>query len=188
MIFVAVAQLLVVRQREHHDFMSEDINQEILAELRKLKRIFYALLVVFILMAIPPFYYGVHQDSSNSWEQVRTVVGRQHFRRALAMAQTLVAARPDYAYGRVYLGYIYLALDDVTNAEAQYSQAYQLYPSEDYEKDLAAVRKRLAAGEAFKLQSTTTLPNTALEPTGVGAVSSASRSTSQLAGGSAFGR
>jgi len=31
-------------------------------------------------------------------------------------------------------------------------------------------------------------PNTALEPTGVGAVSSASRSTSQPAGGSAFGR
>ena len=31
-------------------------------------------------------------------------------------------------------------------------------------------------------------PNTALEPTGVGAGSSASRSTSQSAGGSAFGR
>ena len=31
-------------------------------------------------------------------------------------------------------------------------------------------------------------PNTALEPTGVGAASSASRSKSSVAGGSAFGR
>jgi cytochrome c-type biogenesis protein CcmH/NrfG len=90
---------------------------------------------------------------------------QQNFPAALSMAQSLVRQQPDYSYGHAWLGSIYLAMDDVTNSEAQYSRAYQLFPSEEYEKDLAAVRKRMAAGASFKLQSTTTLPNTALEPT-----------------------
>ena len=37
-------------------------------------------------------------------------------------------------------------MDDVTNSEAKYSRAYQLFPGEEYEKDLAAVRKRMTNG------------------------------------------
>jgi cytochrome c-type biogenesis protein CcmH/NrfG len=145
--------------------MSEETNQEILAELRKLKRIFSAMLVVFILMSIPSFYYGFTHDSSNSWERVTTAMGRQNFTVALSMAQSLVRQQPDYSYGHAWLGAIYLAMDDVTNSEAQYSRACQLFPSEEYEKDLAAVRKRMAAAASFKLQSTLTLPNPAPGPT-----------------------
>jgi cytochrome c-type biogenesis protein CcmH/NrfG len=134
--------------------MSEDSNQEILAELRKLKRIFYAILVFIILGFIPSFYYGVTRDSSDSWERVTTAMRRQSFPAALSMAQTLVQRQPDYSYGHAWLGAIYLAMDDVTNSEAQYSRAYQLFPSEEYEKDLAAVRKRMTNGGGdFKLMS-----------------------------------
>jgi cytochrome c-type biogenesis protein CcmH/NrfG len=69
------------------------------------------------------------------------------------MAQGNVARQPSDYYGHSYLGYIYLAMGDVTNSEAEYLRAYQLFPSEDAAKDLAAVRKRLAAGADFKLLS-----------------------------------
>ena len=77
----------------------------------------------------------------------------QDFPAALSMAQALTARQPDYYYGHAFLGSIYLAMGDVTNSETQYSRAYQLFPSEDGAKDLAAVRKRLAAGADFKLLS-----------------------------------
>jgi len=134
--------------------MSEDSNQEILVELRKLKRIFYAILVFIILGSIPSFYYGVTHDSSDSWERVTTAMKRQNFPAALSMAQTLVQRQPDYYYGHSYLGAIYLAMDDVTNAHAQYLRAYQLFPNEQDEKDLAAVQKRMTNGGGdFKLMS-----------------------------------
>ena len=134
--------------------MSNDSNQEILVELRKLKRIFYAILVFIILGSIPSFYYGVTHDSSDSWERVTAATKRQNFPAALSMARSLVRQQPDYSYGHAWLGAIYLAMDDVTNSEAQYSRAYQLFPSEEYEKDLAAVRKRMTNGGGnFKLMS-----------------------------------
>jgi cytochrome c-type biogenesis protein CcmH/NrfG len=145
--------------------MSEDINQAILVELRKLKRLFYAILFFFILASVPAFYAGLTHDSPDSWERVSAAMRQQNFPAALSMAQSLVRQQPDYYYGHAYLGVIYLAMDDVTNAEVQYSRAYQLFPNEDGRKDLAAVQKRLAAEAGFKLQSTTTLLNTALQPT-----------------------
>jgi hypothetical protein len=45
-------------------------------------------------------------------------------------------------------------MGDVTNAEAQYSRSYELFPSENSAKDLAAVRKRMTNGGGdFKLMS-----------------------------------
>ena len=134
--------------------MSDDTNQEILAEFRKLKRIFYVMLVVFILACIPPFIIGSTRDSSDSWDRVTTAMRHQNFPAALSMAQTLVQRQPNYYYGHSYLGAIYLAMDNVTNAQAQYLRAYQLFPNEQDEKDLAAVQKRMTNGGGdFKLMS-----------------------------------
>jgi cytochrome c-type biogenesis protein CcmH/NrfG len=135
--------------------MSEDNNAEILAELRKLKRVFYIILVFIFIGSLPAFYAGFTRGSTsgNSWARVRTAMDRQDFPAALSMAQTLTTRQPDYYYGHSFLGAIYLAMGDITNSEAQYSRAYQLFPSEDGAKDLAAVRKRLAAGGDFKLLS-----------------------------------
>jgi cytochrome c-type biogenesis protein CcmH/NrfG len=136
--------------------MSEDINPEILAELQKIRtisrRMCYLIVVFIIVCAVPVFQQGRRQDS-DSWQQVRAAVDRGDCQKALSMAQALVARQPNYAYGHAYLGYVYLAMDDVTNAEAQYLRAYELFPDEDGQKDLDAVRKRLAAGADFKLLS-----------------------------------
>jgi tetratricopeptide (TPR) repeat protein len=134
--------------------MSEDINQEILAELRKLKRVFYVILVFIIVGAVPAFYQEFSRGFSQaapSWQSVETAVRRQDFRKALAEAQALVARQPNYYYGQAYLGAIYLAMGDLTNAETHYLRSYELFPIEESEKDLAAVRKRMAAGGHFKL-------------------------------------
>jgi Flp pilus assembly protein TadD len=81
-------------------------------------------------------------------------MSRQDFPAALSMAQALAARQPSYYYGHTYLGVIYLAMGDVTNAEAQYSRSYELFPSENSAKDLAAVRKRMTNGGGdFKLMS-----------------------------------
>jgi tetratricopeptide (TPR) repeat protein len=137
--------------------MSEDINQEILAELRRIRtfirRMCYAIVVLIILASVPAFQQG-WRAGSPSWEQVRSLMSRQDFPVALSMAQSLVAAQPHYDYGHVYLGYVYLAMGDITNAEKQYSDACAIFPSEENQKNLAAVQKRLAAGASFRLQST----------------------------------
>ena len=78
---------------------------------------------------------------------------RQEFSTAMSMAQTLVASQPNYYYGHAYLGAIYLAMGDVKNAEAHYSRAYELFPNEESEKDLSAVRKRGVPVGDFKLLS-----------------------------------
>jgi hypothetical protein len=35
-------------------------------------------------------------------------------------------------------------MGDITNSETEYLRAYELFPSEDNEKNLTAVRKRIA--------------------------------------------
>ena len=132
--------------------MNEDINQEIVVELRKLKRVVYLILVFIIVGSVPAFYAGLTRGLSkaDSWDQITTAMRRQDFPKALSMGQALVASQPNYYYGHAYLGAIYLAMGDVTNAETQYSRAYELFPNEESDKDLAAVRRRKAGAGDFK--------------------------------------
>ena len=127
--------------------MSPDINQEILAELRKLKRVFYVILALIIIGTVPAFYRGFSRSVSqaaSSWQSVDAAMKQQDFPKALAEAQTLVAQQPNYYYGEAYLGAIYLAMGDITNSEKHYLRSYMLFPDEVSQKELAAVRKRLA--------------------------------------------
>ena len=62
--------------------------------------------------------------------------------RALKLTQGFLAAHPDDYYAHGYLGYIYLQMDDLAHAEEEYSRSYELWPSEDTQKHLEAVRKR----------------------------------------------
>lgn len=136
--------------------MSDDINREILGELRKLKRVFYLMLVLIAIGVVPAFFRGFSRGISQagpSWQSVDTAMKRQDFPKALAEAQALVAQQPNYYYGEAYLGVIYLAMGDLTNAESHYLRAYELFPNEESQKDLAAVRKRLAEQRTMKLLS-----------------------------------
>ena len=130
--------------------MSEDINQEILTELRAVKalgrRVFWLLLLLLIasVLAFPAGRRSRTSSADVSWESVNTAMRHQDFHKALAEGRELVAQQPGYFYGEAYLGVIYLAMGDLTNAEAHYARAHELFPTEEAEKELAAVRKRLA--------------------------------------------
>jgi Flp pilus assembly protein TadD len=117
--------------------------------------VFWLLVLVLVVSVVT---YPISRRSRSisgaaTWETVNTAMRQQDFRKALAEAQTLAAGEPNYYFGEAYLGAIYLAMGDVTNAEAHYLRAYELFPNEQMEKDLAAVRKRLAGQQPMKLLS-----------------------------------
>jgi len=143
-----------VRLLGAHYFMSDDINQQILAEIRKSRRSTQILLsVIGAILLLATFYRQKPAEPAHSWSAVQTAIRQLDYQRALSLAQANVAVQPSDYYGHSYLGIIYLAMGDVTNSEAEYLRAYQLFPSEENEKSLSAVRKRLAAGGDFKLLS-----------------------------------
>jgi cytochrome c-type biogenesis protein CcmH/NrfG len=111
------------------------------------------LAVIGITLLVVTISHQKPSATDRSWTAVQTAAKQLDYPRALTMAQANVTRQPSDYYGHSYLGYIYLAMGDVTNSEVEYSRAYQLFPSEDNEKSLSAVRKRLAAGGDFKLLS-----------------------------------
>jgi len=129
--------------------MSDDINQEILVELRGVKsigrRLFWLLLLLVIVSVLA---FPISRRSRSAF--LSCLVGVSHhvdetagFSQGSGEAQGLVAQQPNYYYGHAYLGAIHLAKGDVTNAQTHTLRAYELFPNEQSEKDLAAVRKRL---------------------------------------------
>ncbi|HUJ12107.1 MAG TPA: DUF2007 domain-containing protein [Verrucomicrobiae bacterium] len=135
--------------------MNENIDQQILAELRKLRQssVFACYFAVGVLIAGVVFIAIVRHDKQNAvqstgqtrvWDDVSAAVHRQDFPRALSLAESIVARNTNDYYGYEYLGYIYMEMGDPTKAETQYSRAYELWPSENNQKNLAAVQRRLA--------------------------------------------
>jgi tetratricopeptide (TPR) repeat protein len=139
--------------------MSEDINQEILVELRKIRtisrRMCYLIGVFIAICIVIPFFRGGQRQDSYSWPQVRTTLEHGDSQKALSMAKWLVDRQPDYAYGHAYLGYVYLARGELGSAESEYLRAYQLFPDEDAQKDSAAASRQMAFPSRNRLWSTT---------------------------------
>jgi cytochrome c-type biogenesis protein CcmH/NrfG len=88
--------------------------------------------------------------TERSWSEVRCLIDRQEFKRAFAVAERLVAQAPRNPYGHSVLGQLFLAVDDIKNAEIQYSMAYDLFPSDEAQETLQALRKRMATEHAPK--------------------------------------
>lgn len=139
--------------------MNDEPNQQVLEELRGVRsicrRLFWLLLLLLIVsvLAFPIARRSHSTSSADSWSSVDTAMRQQDFPKALAEAQALVTRQPNYYYGHAYLGVICLAMGDVTNAHTHYQRAYELFPNEESEKDLAAIRKRLAEQPSMKLLS-----------------------------------
>jgi tetratricopeptide (TPR) repeat protein len=148
--------------------MNDDINQEILNELRRLRRssqwsVYLCLLAFGVLAAYFVFirpqlgrsrfardvdsYQRVQQPSvenGDAWTDIQAALDRGDNQKALSLAKSFVARQSGYHYSHATLGSVYVAMNDFTNAEAAYARAVELYPVEEHEKALAAIRKRLA--------------------------------------------
>ena len=140
--------------------MNDEINPEIVVELRRLRRsnelamfLAIALLTVFIGFAawrtIRPGQLnrspagGADSGAREEWRRVYDAVDRGDYSNALVAARAMTNRQPTYYYGYSCLGHVLLTMGDMTNSEAAYRRACELYPSEENEKELAIVRKRL---------------------------------------------
>jgi len=149
--------------------MNEEINQEILIELRRMRRInqFAAYFMILFVAAGIAYAAWLHHERDRSrlaydrsrsseqtppWQSIEVALDRGENTKALSIAQSFVARQPGYHYSHATLGSVYVAMGDFTNAEAAYARAVELYPSEENEKVLAAIRKGLARDRAVKSQ------------------------------------
>ncbi|HEU0009587.1 MAG TPA: hypothetical protein VFT34_07215 [Verrucomicrobiae bacterium] len=158
--------------------MNEDTNQEILKELRSLRRhsqfsAYVGVLIVAVgigyvswlrwerqsawranyqTRTAPPPQNAVKDTQEGVWPSIDAALDRGDNQKALSIAQNFVARQPGYYYSHASLGNVYLAMNDFTNAETAYLRAVQLYPAEEYEKALTAIRKRLARDRGSEAQ------------------------------------
>ena len=131
--------------------MEADINQQILAELKGLRRLTrrssiaaFFLLALFIVASV--WRIPSHDDP---YARAVAAMKASDYQKALSIVEPLAAQHPENYYHHEYLGTIYLALGKPAKAEEEYSKAYALYPSENLANMVATVRKRL------RLQSAT---------------------------------
>jgi|ERR1043166_6529800 cytochrome c-type biogenesis protein CcmH/NrfG len=155
--------------------MNDEINQEILNELRSLRRhsqVAFYISLLFMAVAIggvtwlrlERFWRGYSQPRSaapsgisaqaqeTAWPGIAAALDQGDNQKALALAQSFVARQPGYHYAHATLGSVYVAMGNFTNAEAAYLRAIELYPDEENEKALAAIRKRLARERGTQVQ------------------------------------
>lgn len=135
--------------------MNDEIGKQILDEMRAHNRfnrkaavVPLAVLVAFVCVYIPfkeiTYRRGrATLQSSASWSEARSLLDRAEYTKALHMTRELVKKTPKWYYGYSLLGSIHQTMGDLSKAEENYARAYELFPTEENEKDLLAVRKAL---------------------------------------------
>ena len=152
--------------------MNEETNQKMLDELRKIRLLIQVSLYLTILIIVVPCafimllrhramesrsaralqepYQTAQQasaggtDGADAWTQIQGRIERGDWSAALSLAKGLTNRTPADYSAYVYLAQVFFAMGDLTNAEAQYVRAFDLYPIEANGKALAAIRQRLA--------------------------------------------
>lgn len=81
--------------------------------------------------------------SGDSWSQARACFDNDDFAKGKEISLRLIAKHPDYYYGYKLLGAGEQRLGNLQEAESNYAKAYDLFPTEDNEKDLVAMRKAI---------------------------------------------
>jgi cytochrome c-type biogenesis protein CcmH/NrfG len=142
--------------------MEEDLQKQILDELQKQTIMFKRatrtnliiisafLILVAISVVARPFVERIAATPTasfqrpDSWYEVRNLQDQGDTQKAEEMVTRLIKKRPDFYYGYILLGSTQLELGKIKDAENSYAKAYELLPSEDNEKALAAIRKVVA--------------------------------------------
>ena len=121
-----------------------DVNQQILAEVRTLHHtsLWILLLAVSVLVIVVCLAFEIPRYTS-PWSRVQQAVRQYDYERALNLAKNIVKEHPEDYYGHEYLGYIYLQMGNLNQAELEYSRAYELAPPERVKSKLEDVRRRI---------------------------------------------
>jgi len=130
---------------------------EILEELRRLRSKIENQMTVVVVAALiltggslyrtyfSPAGNRARQSQTETWDSVRRALDHQEYDKATDIAQRLAKKTPDYYYGYAYLGYIALERNRLKEAEGYFARSYELFPTNENEQRLQAVRKRLVA-------------------------------------------
>jgi tetratricopeptide (TPR) repeat protein len=135
----------------------EDINRQILSEVRKLHRIsqWMLLLAISVLIIAVCLVLEIPRHTS-PWSRVQQAVRQYDYERALNLAKNIVKDHSEDYYGHEYLGYIYLQMGNLNEAEREYSRAYELGSPERVKSKLEDVRGRIE--RQSRVQSGTPTP------------------------------
>ncbi len=141
--------------------MESDINQQILAELQRLRRFakwgLITFLLIFATFVAASIWHVPSRDGA--YAEANRAVRALDYRRAIEIAEKLAADHPQDYTLHDYLGELYLRSGDLEKAEQAYSRSNALYPSEDMSKILDSIRKSRSARIPLPSASPTETPN-----------------------------
>ena len=139
--------------------MDTDTEKQILAELRKQTRwnvnfliALPILLVLFmaslvfkdrIVACLKPIIQSAEPLSADSWDKAAKLMDDGDPSKGEAMMRRLVTKHPDYYYNYKYMGFKEQKLGRFKEAEVNFRKAYELFPTDENEKNLAAIRKAI---------------------------------------------
>jgi tetratricopeptide (TPR) repeat protein len=122
----------------------EETNQRILAELRELRwRHAWSIALMLLLSALTAYMISeLPSRSTSPWTEVSKAMRRYDYLTALSLTRAISAQHPADYYPHQYLGDIYLAMNDLGKAEAEYVRAFELAPPSALQAKINDVRKR----------------------------------------------
>jgi tetratricopeptide (TPR) repeat protein len=122
----------------------EDITEQVLSELRGLHHTNQWILLIAISVLIIAVYlvYEIPRHTS-PWSPVYQAMRHYDYERAIILTKKIIRDHPEDYYGHEYLGYIYLQMGNLNQAELEYSRASELAPPEGLKAKADEVRKRI---------------------------------------------
>jgi tetratricopeptide (TPR) repeat protein len=85
-------------------------------------------------------------EETPDWYDVDQSVRRGDFDKAIQIGEKLIVKTPLYPEAHRRLAGAYLAAGDLEKARQHYAEAFRLFPSDENEKSLAAIDRRLKSG------------------------------------------
>ena len=139
--------------------MDADTEQRMLDEIRNHTRLLksanriganvVALLGILVVLAIVNLIYGdsisaagkAREAALDSWRDARALVDKGDLQKGKEMIARLIAKNPRNYYGYRLMGFVEQEIGNLNEAEANFAKARDLFPTEENEKNLAAIRK-----------------------------------------------
>ena len=103
----------------------------------------WILLVSVVVLIIAVYLVYEIPRHTSPWSPVSEAMRHYKYDDALILAKKIAQQHPDDYYGHEYLGYIYLQMGNLNQAELEYSRASELAPPERLKAKAEEVRKRI---------------------------------------------
>ncbi len=137
-----------------------NVNAQILVELKRLNKLtFRGIIWTIIALVVVLGYFAIrvhswsssHKETGTTWyNYYRNDMERLDYDQAITHTKAFVNKAPSYYYPHACLGVAYSAKGDFENAKKEFETAYALWPSDDNEKNLKIVEKRIEMEQTKK--------------------------------------